>query len=63
MSSSNRRSFGLDESFPPQDQKWRSSTTSNHSPEKSESRLTTGDTGEILHLMYSIINSFRNHFI
>ena len=39
--------FGLDESFPPADQRWRSSGTSAYSPEKSESRLTTGDTGEI----------------
>ncbi len=47
MPSPNQRSFGLDESFPPSDQRWRSSVTSTHSPEKSESRLTTGDTGKI----------------
>ncbi len=58
MSSSNQRSFGLDESFPPADQRWRSSVTSAHSPEKSESRVTTGDTGEIFRFMYSVINSF-----
>jgi hypothetical protein len=45
--SSNPRAFGLDESFPPSDQRWQSSATSTRSPEKSESRLTTGDTGEI----------------
>jgi hypothetical protein len=44
--SSNHRSFGMDESFPTTDQRWRSSVTSAHSPEKSESRVTTGDTGE-----------------
>lgn len=46
-SSTNQRSFGLDESYPPSDQRWRPSATSALSPESSESRLTTGDTGEI----------------
>ena len=44
--SSNQSSFGMDESFPSTDQRWRSSVTSAHSTEKSESRATTGDTGE-----------------
>jgi hypothetical protein len=43
----NNRNFGLDESIPSEYQRWRSSAMSTHSPEKSESRLTTGDTGEI----------------
>ncbi|CAF0722095.1 unnamed protein product [Adineta steineri] len=45
VSSSNRRNFGLDESFPPEEQRWRSSAMSTQSYEKTESRLTTGDTG------------------
>lgn len=45
---STQRNFGLDESFPPgEQQRWRSSVTSTDSLDKLESRLTTGDTGEI----------------
>ena len=47
MSPSHRRNFGFDESFPTDEQRWRSSAMSTNSPEKSESRLTTGDTGKI----------------
>lgn len=41
----NQQSFGLDEAFPSAEQRRRSSVRSTRSPEKSESRLTTGDTG------------------
>ncbi|CAF1659549.1 unnamed protein product, partial [Adineta ricciae] len=44
-SPSNRRNFAFDESFPSAEQRWPTSALSTHSPEKSESRLTTGDTG------------------
>ena len=58
-SSSNQRSFGMDESFPPSDQRWRSSATYALSPESSESRLTTGDTGERHGVIYSSIILFQ----
>ncbi|UJR37965.1 hypothetical protein I4U23_030649 [Adineta vaga] len=45
VSPSHRRNFGFDESFPSEEQRWRTSAMSTYSPEKSESRLTTGDTG------------------
>ena len=43
---SNEQNFGLDESYSSDQQRGRLSKTSTHSLEKSESRLTTGDTGE-----------------
>ncbi|CAF3413201.1 unnamed protein product [Rotaria sp. Silwood1] len=52
--SSNKRNFGLDETFPRENQKWQSTTTPTHSPEKSESRLTTGDTGYRSNSAYSL---------
>ncbi|CAF4473844.1 unnamed protein product, partial [Rotaria magnacalcarata] len=40
-----RRNLGLDEEIPPDHQKWQLTTASADSPEKSESRVATGDTG------------------
>ncbi|CAF4434126.1 unnamed protein product, partial [Rotaria magnacalcarata] len=42
-----RRNLGLDEEIPPDHQKWQLTTASADSPEKSESRVATGDTGTI----------------
>ncbi|CAF3238671.1 unnamed protein product [Rotaria socialis] len=45
IASSNRRNLGLDEEIRSDHQKWQLTTASADSPEKSESRVATGDTG------------------
>lgn len=45
VASTNRNNFGLDEALSPENRKWQLTTRPPHSPEKSESRATTGDTG------------------
>lgn len=54
VTSSKSRYFGLDESYRSVDQRRRSINRPADSPEKSESRLTTGDTGEICNFIFML---------